>query len=146
MSLLAPTEEKGPLDAKSIPIRCLWERDFPGTSSASPFTNQHLANIVALQGPSRPCSVRICSYRLCPITGPSVRCPTGEARSALSSSSNPKGPYAMHCPMRANLQQNNSKKRSLGRGRGGKNSFKTWTHQETVSMATSPSYSSSSLF
>lgn len=102
----------------------LWAGDFPGTSSASPFTNQYLANIVALQGPSRPCSVRICSYRLCPITGPSGRCPIGEAHSALSSSSHclpiPRVPAHHTAPWEQIFNKTTARKEAWGGGEEGK--------------------------
>lgn len=94
-------------------------------------------NSVTLQGPSRPHFPGFLQV---------------ERVSHLHSSSQhlpgPQSPPAPPHPGRANLQQNNSRKkrRSFEGGRGGKSGFKTWTHQETVSMATSCSYSSSSLF
>lgn len=48
----APMEEKGPPGAESIPAPCLWEEDFPGTSSPAPFAIQHSANTMTPPGGS----------------------------------------------------------------------------------------------
>lgn len=123
VSLLAPTEEKGPLDAK----RSQTGVSGRGISLGHPLLLPSLIStlpIVALQGPSRPCSVRICPYRLCPITGPSGRCPTREALSALSSSSHcnpvPRVPMQHIAPGEQIFNKTTARKEAWGGGEEGK--------------------------
>lgn len=110
-------------------------------------TNQHCGTPGSIQIPFC-CNI----YHLCLVAGPSRRGshlnsppwaeqfllePTWSQAPICTAS-----PHESKSPTKQQLKKNSS----IEEGRGGKNGFKTWTHQETVSMATSHSYSSSSLF
>lgn len=112
MSPQAPTEEKGPPGAESIPVACLQEEVFPGTSSPVPFAIQHPANTVATPGWIRSGSVPSLDHQ--GEVPPEQPSPSRAAH--LNAFPVPGGPSATRCPVRANLRQNKSKKRSLKEG------------------------------
>lgn len=138
---------QSPSDAKSIPVGCLWEEEFPGIFSTAPLGDQHCDTPGSIQTPFC-CNL----YHLHLVAGPSRR---GShlnsppwAEQFLSVPIWSQAPICTTSPheSKSPAKQQQKKKRSIEGGRGGENGFKTWTHQETVSMATSHSYSSSSLF